>query len=151
MNEWYNFRMERAEFRSAVFVYLERDGQVLMQRRFNTGWEDGKYTLVSGHIEQGERVVEAAVREAKEEAGITVLEEDFTIVHVMHNKVDSQYVNFFLKADKWEGEPRNMEEDKCDDLQWFSKDSIPDNTIYFVKEYLEEIQYSGKIFSEFGF
>ncbi|MDO8269476.1 MAG: NUDIX domain-containing protein [Candidatus Levybacteria bacterium] len=141
----------RFTFRAAVFVIFERDGLVLLQRRFNTGWEDGKYSLVSGHIEEGERVVAAAVREAKEEAGVTVKEEDFQIVHVMHNKTDSQYINFFLKTNKWKGDVINMEPDRCDDLKWFSKGSIPDNTIYFIKEFFENIKDSNDIFSEFGF
>lgn len=142
---------ERANFRAAVFVFLEKDNKVLLQKRFNTGWEDGKYTLVSGHIEDGERVKEAAVREAKEESGIVVEEDDFRVVHVMYNKLDTQYINFFLKTNKWKGEPINMEPDRCDDLQWFDKDNLPENTIRFVKEYIEKIHGSGEIFSEFGF
>jgi hypothetical protein len=51
-------------------LMLDGDGQVLFGRRQNTGFEDGAWHLPSGHLEAGESVVAALVREAKEEIGI---------------------------------------------------------------------------------
>ncbi len=52
-----------------VLVFCFQVGRLLMQRRRNTGYMDGRLGLVSGHIDDYERVQSAMVREAKEEAG----------------------------------------------------------------------------------
>ena len=67
---------KRFSIKVAVHLILEKDGKILMLRRFNTGWQDGNYSLVAGHFDGGERGRDAMVREAKEEAGIDVLADD---------------------------------------------------------------------------
>ncbi|KKT86389.1 MAG: NUDIX hydrolase, partial [Microgenomates group bacterium GW2011_GWA1_Microgenomates_45_10] len=54
----------------ASYVILQRENKILLQRRYNTGYEDGNYSFVSGHVEQGESYINAIIREAKEEAGV---------------------------------------------------------------------------------
>ncbi len=118
----------------AVFLILEQDGKVLLQRRFNTGWMDGMYTLPSGHVEQGESVNTALIREAKEEIGISLERKNARLVHVMHRKSDErEYIDFFFEANEWDGGPANMEPAKCDQLLWSSVDTLPDETLPFVK------------------
>lgn len=69
--------------RSAVFIVLRNnDGAVLLHRRCNTGYMDGRYDLPSGHVEKGEPLLRAAVRELREETGVTVLEEDLRLWHI---------------------------------------------------------------------
>ncbi|MGD8997230.1 MAG: NUDIX hydrolase, partial [Anaerolineae bacterium] len=41
---------ERFKLVSAVHLFLVRDGQVLLLRRSNTGYEDGNYSVVAGHL-----------------------------------------------------------------------------------------------------
>ncbi len=41
---------KRFVLRSACYLILIREGKILLLRRFNTGWEDGKYTLIFGHF-----------------------------------------------------------------------------------------------------
>ena len=48
-------------------VLLNDKGQVLLQKRCNTGYMDGKYGLVAGHLEKDESLVDGIIREAKEE------------------------------------------------------------------------------------
>ena len=67
----------------AVYLFLFRDGQVLMLRRHNTGYEDGSYSVIAGHVERDERITQALVREALEEAGVRLYEEDIRFLHVM--------------------------------------------------------------------
>lgn len=153
---------EKRRFRltPAVYLFMERDNKILMLRRANTGFRDGEYSFVAGHVDGGESVKQAAIREAKEEAGILVREEDLELIHTMHRLNEAEgyldqgekhieRIDFFMRTDKWEGEIKNMEEDKCDDLSWFDIDSLPDNTIDYIKFVIEEIR-KGNIYSEYG-
>jgi len=135
---------------SAVYLLLIKHDAVLLLRRFNTGWQDGSYSLVSGHIEGDETVRTAMIREAKEEAGITIQPDDLQFAHVMHRKAsDREYIDFFFAATKWEGEPQNMEPAKCDHLEWFPLGKLPDNILPNVKQVIED--YTNKrYFSEAG-
>ncbi len=137
----------------ASFAILERDGKILMARRFNTGYADGQYQMPSGHVEKDEYPIEAAAREAKEEIGVDIAIEDLKFVHASYriNKVDDagDYVDFFFKATKWSGEVINAEPEKCDELVWVSMDAVPENTVPVLKEAVEYIR-EGLPFSEVG-
>ena len=61
---------DRHKIIPATYVILRRGEEILMQRRLNTGYEDGNYGFVSGHVEKGETYRNAIIREAREEAGI---------------------------------------------------------------------------------
>ncbi|MFE4455909.1 NUDIX domain-containing protein [Nocardia tengchongensis] len=50
-----------------VHLVLWRNGLVLLAQRANTGFADGCLNLPSGHLEDGESVVEGVIREAHEE------------------------------------------------------------------------------------
>ena len=138
--------MERLKLRVAVYILLIKEKEVLLGRRFNTGWQDGNYGLPSGHLENDEGLIEALLREIKEETGVDMRPEDVEFKHVMHRK--SIYIDFFFVAKQWSGEPRIMEKDKCDDLQWFPLDKLPGNIVPSVKFAIEN--YRNNInFSEF--
>jgi 8-oxo-dGTP diphosphatase len=136
----------------AVHLFLVRQREVLLLRRFNTGYEDGNYSVPAGHLDGGESVSAAMVREAWEETGISIDAQDLGIVHVMHRAAagtGGERVDFFLKATRWRGEPAVMEPDKCDDLSWHSLDALPPNTIPYISSALAAFR-SSHAFSEFG-
>lgn len=64
--------MNRVKLPVAVHIFLLRSGSVLLLRRFNTGFEDGNYSLVGGHLEGGESVPQAAIRECREDVGVEI-------------------------------------------------------------------------------
>lgn len=105
----------------AVYLVLRRTDEVLLLRRANTGYRDGEYSLPAGHHDGGESLLSAMVREAKEEIGIDVHEDDLRLAHVMHrNAADGERVDFYFTCDKWLGDVTNCEEHKCDELRWTS-------------------------------
>jgi 8-oxo-dGTP diphosphatase len=57
---------------AAVDVFLLRSGSVLLVRRCNTGFEDGSYAPVDGHLESHESVRQTAIRECREEVGVEI-------------------------------------------------------------------------------
>ena len=95
---------ERYKTKAAVFLILTRtknnNTEVLLQERCNTGYMDGKYdTACSGHIERGESLLTATVREAKEELGIEINENDLSLVAVIH-PYEENYINIFFTTKK---------------------------------------------------
>ena len=142
---------ERFTLIPSVYLILEVDGTMLLSRRANTGFEDGKYGLVAGHSEAGEPLTHAIIREVQEEAGITIAPEDLHEVLTMHrNCGDHERIDFFFTADRWEGAITNMEPDKCDDLSWFPIGQLPDNVIPYIREAIGCFQ-TGKTYVEWGF
>ncbi|MDP2629793.1 MAG: NUDIX domain-containing protein [Candidatus Uhrbacteria bacterium] len=143
---------EQERFRSYIAAYLVliKDGHILLLRRYNTGYQDGNYSLVAGHLDGGETTKQCIVREACEEAGITIFPEDLEVVHVMHQRAsEREYFDIFLWPKKWNGEIENKEPDKCDALAWYSLDNLPANIIPNVKFALENIE-KNIHYSEFG-
>ena len=62
----------RSGHRIGVFILLRKEGKILLIRRKGTGYRDGWYSMPSGHLEKGEAISAAAVREAREEVGIRI-------------------------------------------------------------------------------
>lgn len=128
---------QRFEAKVAVHLILTNDrGECPFLRRFNTGYKDGEYGLVSGHVEKGENLKSAMIRESHEEVGITLSPDDLDVVGVIPSLPNS-YVYFFLHADTWSGDVKNMEPHKCDDIRWFDLRALPDNTVFYVKWAIE--------------
>jgi ADP-ribose pyrophosphatase YjhB (NUDIX family) len=122
---------------------------VLLLRRYNTGYQDGNYSVVAGHLNGGERVKAAAIREAREEVGIHIAGEDLDVVGVMHRLSDDERIDFFLTASRWTGRVTNQEPEKCDRLGWFDVDELPDNVIPYVRRALRNFR-RGCWFDSFG-
>lgn len=135
----------------ASYIIFKQENQILMLRRANTGYEDGNYSLVAGHVDPGESFSKTAAREALEEAGVFVFQDDLSIAHIMHRKWTDgdERVDVFFIADAWEGDITNLEPEKCDDLSWFDINALPDNTIDYVKVALGHIL-DGVWYSEIG-
>ena len=142
--------MSHPRFPVAVHVLLLRGDDVLLVRRRNTGFEDGKLSVVAGHVEPGEAVTQAALRETHEEVGVALSPEGLRVVGVMHRKSNEERVDFFL-AYRLEGggEPENREPEKCFELVWANVAHLPDDTIPYVRAGIENFR-RGVWFQEFG-
>ena len=139
----------RQSFLVAVHVFLLRDGNVLLLRRFNTGFADGRYSVPAGHLDGNESVVAAAIREAREEVGVVLQPADLTVVGVMHRREGDERIDFFLAVTRWEGEIVNAEPEKCDEVAWFSLERLPENAVPYVAKALANYR-AGIWFDSFG-
>lgn len=143
--------------KSAVLLVLTRyiDGkpQILLQLRQNTKYGNGKWDLAAtGHVEPGESMKMALIREAKEEIGIEIDIEDVHFLVLMHVYTPSTfrtYYNAYFKVDKFKNSPRIIETEKCGALQWFDMDNLPINILTDRKQAIENIL-SGIHYSEIG-
>jgi len=134
----------------ASYLILFENNKTLLLKRFNTGYEDGNYSLIAGHVEKGESFTNAIIREAYEEANIKLEAENLKVVHIMHRKsIDSERVDVFFTADKWEGEVKNKEQHKCLDLAWFELNRIPENTVLYIKDAIYKTK-NNIFYSEYG-
>jgi len=135
------------------YLTLLNDNKILLLRRFNTGFEDGNYSMIAGNVDPGESFTQSIIREAKEEAGILLQPEDLKVIHVMHRKSNTsennERVDVFFIADKWQGQIINKEPNKCDDLAWFDLDRITKNVIPYINQVIERIK-NNIFYSEYG-
>jgi isopentenyl-diphosphate delta-isomerase len=95
------------DWHGAAHVWiLNRKGEILIQRRSPTkeNWPNLWDVSVAGHISAGEEPVEAAIREAREELGITLVPGEcrylFTILEQVTlnkgNYIDNEFHHVFL-------------------------------------------------------
>ncbi|MDT3672240.1 MAG: NUDIX domain-containing protein [Aromatoleum sp.] len=127
----------RAGIPVGVHVIVERDGRVLLMRRAGTGFFDGLFSLPGGHVEPGESLRTAAVREMREETGLCFDADSLTYVGVVHRLSDTNRVDFFCRAPDCPAEPRNLEPDKCDELRWFERDRLPADVVPYIRAALD--------------
>lgn len=134
-----------------ILKYAGGSTQILLHRRQNTGYQDGKWDIAgSGHVDQGETAQAAVARECMEELGITVAIQDLTFVHLSHHlSKDKAYYDLYFVVNAYEGVPGIMEPEKCSELEWFAIDALPQDTIECRKQdiqhFLEQRPYSEKI------
>ncbi|MFH1523883.1 MAG: NUDIX domain-containing protein [Chloroflexota bacterium] len=139
----------RTKFPVTVHLFLLRENTILLSRRYQTGYMDGHYSVPAGHLDGGETVRMAAVREAQEEIGVRIDPADITFAGVFHRHEGDERVDFFVHVMKWNGEPINAEPGKCDELRWTDVNDLPENTVPYIRRAIENFR-AGIPFEEFG-
>lgn len=114
-------RTERVEL--TVLCLICKGDRYLLQDRVKSDWEG--FTLPGGHIEMGESIVDAVIREMKEETGLTVVNPKLCGVKQFPIK-DGKYENgrylvFLFKADQFYGDIISSEEGS---MHWVDKKDL---------------------------
>ncbi len=111
---------------------------VLLMKRKNTGFNDGEYELPGGHLEANEDLFDAMIREAKEELLIDLKRDDIKLIHLLHH-YNGDRLNFIFETDGTNLNPQIGEEEKCEKLEWFKINELPNETTDKVKQIINNI------------
>jgi 8-oxo-dGTP diphosphatase len=105
----------------AVAVLIARDGRILLGKRGPGAREPGKWSFPAGFVERGERVEQAAVREAREETGLDIVVGELI---GLYSSDGETVVLAVYEATSAVGEPRAG--DDLTEVQWFSVSKLPE-------------------------
>lgn len=123
-----------------VHLLLRRGPDVLLARRSGTGYADGLLHAPSGHVEDGEDVREAMIRETAEEIGLALAPEELRVALVMQHRGPAGNPRtgwFFEAAYDPARPPYNREPHKCSELEWFPLDRLPDDLVAYCRAGLD--------------
>jgi 8-oxo-dGTP pyrophosphatase MutT (NUDIX family) len=132
-----------------AYLVLRRGDEVLLHLRQNTGYSDGMWSLIAGHVEDTESATLGMIREAKEEIGIDIKPEDLQVVHIIHRQSNRLNIDIFFSCSSWQGTPENCEPDKCKSLEFFPLTALPHNTVPHNVAALNALA-EGRFYSEQG-
>ena len=100
-------RTEQVEL--TVLCLIHNEDSYLLQDRVKKDWNG--YTLPGGHIEPGESIVDAVVREMKEETGLTIKAP--RLCGVKQFPIEGgRYIVFLFETDQFEGKVVDSDEGK---------------------------------------
>ncbi len=137
----------------ACYVLVRKDNKFLFVMREKTGYMDGNYSLPAGRVEENETFSVGAIREALEEAGITIDPTNLRYVYTQHrfSKTSNrpQWVDIFFEADEWTDEPVNNAPHEHSHIEWLPIGHLPENIMDYQKYALEQIA-AGQSYGEFG-
>jgi ADP-ribose pyrophosphatase YjhB (NUDIX family) len=136
----------------SVNVFILKGTNVLLGRRANTGYMDGYLCPPGGHVEEGERPTDAALRELKEELGIAVDPEHLEFLCVAaRNSIKTPYVAYeFVLRDR-DYDYQNTEPEKCSELVWVEVDNLPEDVVDDFRQIIEKGVVGGAPYLEVGF
>jgi 8-oxo-dGTP pyrophosphatase MutT (NUDIX family) len=64
-------------------ILCRENGDFFLVKRIDTIWGNSQWNFPGGLVEEGESIIDAAVRETQEEVGVIVAPEDFRLTHVL--------------------------------------------------------------------
>jgi len=115
--DFINFRDPKV----AAGTFIQQDGRVLLIKRAVEP-EIGKWALPAGYVDYGEDPLEAAIRETREETGLTV--EISGLCDVMLTSSMYKVIVIVYEAHPVGGELRPL--DDAEAVAWFGPDELPD-------------------------
>lgn len=101
-----------------VLCLVHRGGELLLQNRINQDWQG--WTIPGGHVEPGEAIVDAVVREMQEETGLTVLHP--RLCGIKHFPIDGgRYLVFLFETEVFTGTLRSSGEGE---MRWIPRSRL---------------------------
>ena len=113
---------------------------------------DGYLCAPGGHVEPGETPKIAAIREVKEELGLTLIPDDLKFLCVAARiNPSAEYVAYEFIVKVKGLKPKNAEKNKCSELVWAELDNLPSDLIPDFREVIEQSIIGDKKYLELGY
>ena len=108
-------KMRTEQVELTVLCLIHNEDSYLLQDKVKTDWKG--YTLPGGHFESGESIVDAVVREMKEETGLTI--KSPRLCGVKQFPIEGgRYIVFLFETDQFDGKLVDSDEGK---MHWVKK------------------------------
>jgi len=134
-----------------VGIILKKDNQVLLVKRHNTDWASGCWNFPGGLLEENETLINAAIREAQEEIGVTLNDNNMKLVQVLHvRKSETNTKDIFgfgFLVESWQGTPVNNEPHRHSEIGWFDLNNLPEKMTDHALAAIDGIK-NNRIYSE---
>ena len=117
---------------------VENETYILLMKRQNTGTDDGYFELPGGHLEKGEDLFDAMIREAEEELCLKLKRKDLKMIHLRHH-YNGERLNFIFETNGEKLNPQIGEPKKCSELRWVNIKKLPKETTGKVKKMIKNI------------
>ena len=130
-------RTEQVEL--TVLCLIHNDDSYLLQDRIKKDWKG--FTLPGGHIEPGESIVDAVVREMKEETGLMI--KSPRLCGVKQFPIEGgRYIVFLFETDQFDGELAGSDEGK---MHWVKVSNLSNVNLVSDFEELIEVMLSDSL------
>lgn len=133
---------------------VDGNGNLLMEDRNDPSWPG--ICFPGGHVEPGEAFTAAAIRETREETGLTIENPTLCGVKQFPAKGNARYVVFFYKADRYTGDLQSSDEGE---VFWLPRQQLSEYRLVedfmdmlkvFESDTLNEFQYYQENSGEWG-
>ena len=105
-------------------MIITKDDKVLLMKRKSTHGK-GTWSTPGGHLDFGETLEGCAVREAKEEVGVDVVDVRFrAVTNDVFEETGRHYITVWMEG-KTSGDPVIAAEREVEEIGWFAWDALP--------------------------
>lgn len=110
----------RESIELTVLCLVHKEGKLLLQDRVKPDWRG--YAIPGGHVEPGESVVDAVIREMREETGLTVSHP--RLCGIKQFPIDGgRYLVLLFETEEFSGTLRSSEEGR---MVWVPREKLSD-------------------------
>jgi 8-oxo-dGTP diphosphatase len=121
-----------------------KDNKVLMAKRRGK-FGNGTWGTFGGHLEFGESFEKCVKREAKEELGIEIgIKKLISLSNLIDN--EHHYVDMVFLVELIKGDPKILEPEKHEDLEWFDIDNLPSPLFISIEKAMEALKNNQIVF-----
>ncbi len=112
-----------------AIIIINQNQQILLGKRLNS-FKAGSYGLPGGRIELGEKLLNCAKRELREETGLESKSLKYlAVIEEWQKEKNHNFVHFIYVCSDWSGKLQLLEPNKCESWKWFDLNKLPKNIL----------------------
>lgn len=127
-----------------VAIIITKSNQVLLMKRKGAHGR-GTWSTPGGHLEIGESPEECAVREAKEEVGMDVVDVRFrAVTNDIFDEQGKHYVTLWMDGKSINEKPTIVAENEVEEIGWYGWDELPEPLFLPLENLIKKNSYPPK-------